>query len=307
MQSGLKNFKEGIKKNRMELPKTIPYILMFISVLIYEFQLWDRWSLSIVNIIGIFCVFSELIPGLIEEINTKKLFLFAVGLLISILMIGVNLYSEFPAGVITDIKGISSWSMIWAIIFLISLCAVLIFKIRISRWSQEQWEQFKRLRQEQHLEIKKEWKEQRLLEIQKRNEIRTEKRNADLEIKKSIEKGRIQRKEYRQTQKEKESQPKMSISNMYAEKETETVQKHDDTYKSTGMGFANIAVSFLLHGGIVSIVAGLLFFFFVLPSQRNWTNAVHLWIDNVQALIKSLNDKDLTGQQAFLYYILYCL
>lgn len=275
----------------------LPCLLSVTLMCIYVLNLLPSLNLATVNVLCLFLFFAELVFGLLENKNKEKCILFFAAVFIGTASVGLNLWTDFQELEAILLSGLSGWSLVWAILLLIAAVSFLIILIRELRWSQDQWEAARKLRQQHRLD-KKASRSKYILDKQTsrqnfqtqeqadRQSAEAEVRNLKQKVKKQLWEIKVAATKVHTETRDGRDQPKSEI--------TPPPIRYIGGWEKTG-----IALTILL---VLLAIAG----FFLLPLWTSFLTHTANWLEAVTTLVTSLNiGENLTMEQAVLSYVFF--
>lgn len=311
-----------IKKVNVE-KKNWPVISCLLTVVLtvfYAFGVWKGLNFTAVNLLCVSLFFSNFGPGIVESINRKKAQLFLTAVFIGTAAEGLNLWIDYQTLDNFDINRLSVWSFVWMLLLFSVFVSLIIIWIRLIRWSQEQWEELQKKRQERRMKRKDLWekyisdKRQHRLEMQ---EIRQNHQRGALEKKLKGKEERQQREEKREEGKQEEGKWE-SKAGRKRRKFTIVINIEGERIKNEGKDGKvgrkrtpsegekekeiSIGTVILRSMVVLIIILGYVFLPYIDRGGKHFSK----WIDGVGQLIKVFGGTDIAGSDraAFVYYTL---
>lgn len=275
----------------------LPCLLAVISMCTYVLNLLPGLNLATVNVLCLFLFFAELALGLIENGNKEKCILFFAAVFIGTASTGLNLWTDFQGLGSILLRGLSGWSLVWVALLLIASVSFLTILVRELRWSQEQWEAARKLRQ-QHRLNKKASRSKYILDKQasKQNfqaQEQSDRQSAEAEVRNLKQKVKKQLWEI-----------KVEATKVHTETRDEQERPKSEIIPPPiryigGWEKAGAVLTILL---VLLAIAG----FFLLPLWTSFLTHTANWLEAVTTLVTSLNiAKNLTLEGAVLSYIFF--
>lgn len=280
------------------LNRIAPCLLTTILTSIYAFGIWNGLNLTVVNEVTLFLFFLQLSQGFVKCENKKKELLFLSAVFISTAVGGLNLWTDYQILEAFHLSGLSMWSLAWVILFLIAIISALIILRRLLQWSQEQWEEVKKMRQEHRKNKKK-----LLLEYLAEKYLN----QLNIKLLQQIHEQQIQEiKQQRQTIKRESKYDSQEIKQQRRIEQWEfNLQRNRSKREDKLTGKNSYSIKFKLAGRW--ILFGVFLIGFVLfPCADSVKNGFSDWINAVKTFAESLRGGHFkSGQQALFYYILF--
>lgn len=277
----------------------IPCLLTTVLTGMYAFGLWEKLNLTTVNVLCIPLFFLELCQGIIGNKNKKKAQLFLAAVFIGTVIGGLNLWTDYQTLGNFHIRGLSSWSILWAMLLTVALLLSTVILIRIVRWSQEQWEELQKQRQKRKLEGKAFWtgyvsemREHRLIIQQMKREHQKERLIKKAERKKCEWEGKKQRAEIKI-----KSQMEQGEKVKHRNSESKIISKNKELKISIPYKILVKAITCIV------IIGG----FILLPYINNNGGFISEWLSYVRKLVEVIKDdsSSMSLQGIVLYYLFF--
>ena len=132
-----------------------PCVTSVLLIGLYDFGLFPERALVAINVLCLALAFAELLQGITEDINKRKEACFGAGLFICIATFSFNAPSDFSLFEFTTWNILSRWSLAFAALLVPFTVCFVVVGVRLLRWTQEQWTEMKRLRQEDRIQRKR--------------------------------------------------------------------------------------------------------------------------------------------------------
>lgn len=150
---------ESTKKIRKTtiIIQTIFCSLTVILTALYALDIQSGINLTTVNMLCFSFYFTQLAPGLIECNNHQKAQWLFAAVFISASVTSLNLWIDYRTLSEFHLSAMSGWCFTWIILLLIASISTIYILIRLFRWSQEQWEEIRKIRQQHRKKTKESW------------------------------------------------------------------------------------------------------------------------------------------------------
>ena len=268
---------------------------------LYALGLQNGINLTTVNVVCLSFYFTQLAPGLIDCDNRQKAQWLLAAVFISTSVTSLNLWIDYQTLSEFRLSALSGWCFTWMILLFIASISTINILIRLFRWSQEQWEQVRKIRQEHRQKSKESWVEyfssrnaHRLnmlgLAQTHQKEIRENKQKNKLEylnIKAQFRKKRLQ----------------LKFSKVVRIKKENPIGDSPNPDVPDRIPIVKTQVKRAILALLLCAVIGI---FLLLPFLTNWGDGISTWLHAVENFNKSLFNKDFENtSEALLYYMLF--
>ena len=298
---------------RMTHSRRFIFILTFLCfagvlpAVLYGGGVLPESSLMAVNVICVAVAATEVLMGLIDGLNQRKMLCFGFGGLLSALALGINAPADLPVSSVLR-ERLNGWSAAFVVLLLFSIVCLVVVGIRLLLWSQEQWEETRRFRQERlrallesirdRVETRRDF---RARSTKSRRESRLKKQTSKQESRQSRQESRqnseIVQQEFRQATQEEHLRRKLHWERS-AEQESTLKGKNRKPFPWNVFSAVEILVAIALFFLIPVILSHF-------TTASGWFNVVIRLAERVQGA--DSNSISISLFKALLYYSLYCI
>lgn len=258
-------------------------------------------SLTTVNVLCLSFYFTQLAPGLIDHTNRQKAQWLLAAVFISASVTSLNLWVDYQTLGQFRLNALSGWCLTWMLLLLVASISTINILIRLFRWSQEQWEQVQKIRQEHRQKSK----ESRIAYSSSRNTHRLD--ILDLaqkhrrEIRENKQKSRLERLALKAQFRKNRLLLKLSKGSPIKEANPGEGSFNPDTPGDTPPIKSQIKRAIL-----ALLLCAAIGFFLLLPFFNALGGGVSTWLKAVESFNKSLFNKEFKSiSEGLLYYMLF--
>ncbi|MCI9221281.1 MAG: hypothetical protein HFH94_16440 [Lachnospiraceae bacterium] len=254
-------------------------------------------SLTTVNVLCLSFYFTQLAPGLIDHTNQQKAQWLLAAVFISASVTSLNLWVDYQTLGQFRLNALSGWCLTWMLLLLVASISTINILIRLFRWSQEQWEQIRKIRQEHRQKSK----ESRIAYSSSRSTHRLDilglSQRHRKELRESKQKSRLERLALKAQLQKDRLLLKLSKGGPIKEENPKGESSYPDMPGSFSMGERAILVL------LACIAIGI---FLLLPFFNTLGGAISTWLDAIKNFNESLFSKKFENiSEALLYYMLF--
>ncbi len=279
--------------------QTIFCSLTVILTALYALDIQSGINLTTVNVLCFSFYFTQLTPGLIECNNHQKAQWLFAAVFISASVTSLNLWIDYRTLSEFHLSAMSGWCFTWIILLLIASISTIYILIRLFRWSQEQWEEIRKIRQQHRKKTKESWIEYFTSRNTHRLEMQDLAQKQRKELRENKQKNRLEALSLK---------AKLHKNRLFLKlfKVVRTIRRYPEelsSYPDSTIAAIKIQVKRVVLALLLCALIGV---FFLLPFLNITENTVSTWFDSVKNFNKFIFDKDFKNiSEALLYYILF--